>query len=112
MMIDSLKEAIVGGVRGLAQRNDAVAIAVGVAVALSTVYLVEAVVTSMIAPLISIFIHSFESQTFMINGSEFRYGTLVLALISFGLVLAVAWALLRVAPRERREGSPQSDSRE
>lgn len=111
-MAESLKAAVVGGVRKLAQRNDAVAIAVGVAVALSTVYLVEAVVTSMIAPLISIFISSFESQTFEIHGSEFRYGMLVLALLSFGFVLAVAWALLRIAPRERREDSPGPGSRD
>jgi large conductance mechanosensitive channel len=89
--------------KGLEARSDAIALAVGVAVALSTVYLVEAVVTSMVAPLISIFIGSFESKTFTFHGSEFRYGMLVLALISFALVLAAAWLFLRSMSRGSRE---------
>jgi large conductance mechanosensitive channel len=88
---------------GLEVRSDAIAIAVGFAVALSTVYLVEAVVTSMVAPLISIFIGSFEGKTFTFHGSEFRYGMLVLALISFALVLVAAWLLLRSMSRGSRE---------
>ncbi len=92
---------------GLAARGDAVAIAAGFAVALSTVYLVEAVVTSMVAPLISIFISSFESKTFTFHGSEFRYGMLVLALISFALVLAAAWFLLKSASRGSRESGAE-----
>jgi flagellar biogenesis protein FliO len=59
---------------GLTARNDAIAIAAGFAVALSTVYLVEAVVTSLVVPL-----------------------------ISFALVLAAAWFLLRIASREFRD---------
>lgn len=93
--------------RGLTARSDAIAIAVGFAVALSTVYLVEAVVTSLVAPLISIFIDSFESKTFVFHGAEFRYGMLVLALISFALVLAAAWFLLRSASRESRESGAE-----
>ena len=91
---------------GLTTRGDAIAIAAGFAVALSTVYLVGAVVTSVAAPLISIFIDSFESKSFTVHGSEFRYGALVLALISFALVLAAAWFLLRIASR----GSHESDA--
>jgi large conductance mechanosensitive channel len=88
---------------GLMVRGDAIAISVGFAVALSAVYLVEAIVTSMVAPLISIFINSFESKTFTFHGSEFRYGMLVLAMISFALVLAAAWLLLRSLSRGSRE---------
>lgn len=88
---------------GLTVRGDAMAVAAGFAMALASVYLVEAIVTSVVAPLISIFFDSFESKTFFFHGAEFRYGMLVLALISFALVLAAAWFLLRVASRGFRE---------
>lgn len=88
---------------GLTVRGDAMAIAAGFAVALATVYLVEAVVTSVVAPLISIFIDSFEGKAFTFHGSEFRYGMLVLALISFALVLAAAWFFLQRASHVSRE---------
>lgn len=91
----------------LTARSDAIAIAAGFAVALSIVYLVEAVVTSVVAPLISIFISSFESKAFTFHGGEFRYGMLVLALISFTLVLAAAWLLLKGASRGSRESGTE-----
>lgn len=92
---------------GLTMRGDAMAIAAGFAVALSIVFFVEAVVTSVVAPLISIFISSFESKSFTFHGGEFRYGMLVLALISFALVLVAAWFLLRIASRGSRESGAE-----
>lgn len=94
-----LIKGLANSVNGLTARGDAIAIAAGFAVALSVVYLVEAVVTSVVAPFISIFIDSFESKAFNFHGGEFRYGMLVLALISFALVLGAMWLLLRIPSR-------------
>lgn len=77
-------------------RSDLIAVAAGLVMALATFYLVQAVVAYLIAPLISVFVGDpvFEVNSFSIGGSEFRYGVVIEAAISFVLAGAVVFLLV------------------
>ena len=76
-------------------RSDLITVAVGLVMAFATFYLVEAVVAGLIAPLIAIFVGApdFESNTFTISGSDFRYGAVIEAAIAFVLAAAAVYFL-------------------
>jgi large conductance mechanosensitive channel len=86
-------------------RSDLITIVVGLVMALATFYLVEAVVAALVGPLIAIFVgrSDFGSNAFTISGSDFRYGAVVEAAITFVLA-AVAVYLLLVVPYRRYQG--------
>src|SRR5690348_4621254 len=66
-------------------KGDLVTAAVGLVMALATFALVEALVTDLITPIIAAVVgeQSFDSLSFTINGSEFRYGSFITAVIVF-----------------------------
>jgi large conductance mechanosensitive channel len=82
-------------------RSDLVTVAVGLAMAFATFYLVQAVVAYLIAPLISVFVGDpvFEVNAFRVDSSEFRYGAVIEAAITFVLVAAAVYFLLVVPYR-------------
>jgi large conductance mechanosensitive channel len=87
----------------LVARNEPTGVAAGIVVGLAAFYLIQAVVDGLIAPLIAVFIGEprFELNSFTINGSEFRYGAVIEAVITVVLALAVTAAVLSV--RQRRD---------
>jgi len=66
-------------------KGDLITVAVGLVMALATFTLVEALVATMITPIVAAIIGepSFEFLSFTINGSEFRYGAFINAVIVF-----------------------------
>jgi large conductance mechanosensitive channel len=81
------------GLKDSMLRSDLVTVAAGVLLALATFYLLEAIVDYLLAPLISVFVGSppFELNGFTIAGSEFRYGLVIDAAITFVLAAAAAY---------------------
>lgn len=90
------------------RRSDLITVAAGLVMALATFYLLEAIVAYLIAPLISIFVGgpTFETNAFTIHSSEFRYGAVIEAAITFVLAAAAIYFLLIVPCRryQRRKG--------
>jgi large conductance mechanosensitive channel len=84
---------MVKGFRELMGRRALSAAAAGLALALATFALVEVVVTGLIGPVIAAFLgeSNFASNTFTINSSEFRYGAVIEAAITFAIVAALAY---------------------
>ena len=97
-MLKELKEVIL--------RSDAIAVAAGLVMAFATFYLVQAVVAYVIAPLIAVFVGDpvFEANSFSIGGSEFRYGAVIEAVITFALAATVVYLVL--VPYRRHRGEP------
>lgn len=93
------------GLKKLLARNEPSSFAAGIVIGLAAFYLIQAVVAYLIAPLISVFIGDshFELNAFTINTSEFRYGAVIEAAITFVLVLAVIPLALTAV--QRRYGS-------
>lgn len=96
--------------KGLKQsmlRSDLATVAAGLLLALATLFLLQAVVAYLIAPLISVFVGSspFELNAFTIDTSEFRYGAVIESAITFALAAAAAYLL--VAGRYRRHLGPK-----
>jgi len=79
-----------------------------VAVALIMFALVQALVADLITPIIAAIVGepSFEDLTFTINGSEFRYGDFINALITFVSVAAAVYffIVLPYQAYQRRQG--------
>jgi large conductance mechanosensitive channel len=77
-------------------RSDLITVAAGLVMAFATFYLVQSVVAYMVTPLISVFVGDpvFEVNAFSISGSEFRYGAVIEAAITFALAAAVVWFFL------------------
>jgi large conductance mechanosensitive channel len=92
-MLKELKE--------FALRSDLIAVAAGLVIALATFYLVQAIVAGLMAPVIAIFIgnSTFSFSSFTVGGSEFRYGVVIEAAITFVLALAAIYFLLVVPYR-------------
>lgn len=90
------------GLRKLLARNEPTSFAAGIAIGLALFYLIQSVVAYMIAPLISVFIgdSQFELNAFTIDASEFRYGAVIEAAITFALVLAVTLFALTAVQRQ------------
>jgi large conductance mechanosensitive channel len=73
--------------------------------ALAAFFLIQAIVGGLIAPLISVVIGDpiFALNSFMIDGSEFRYGAVIEAVITFALASTAIYFLL-VVPYRRHQG--------
>jgi large conductance mechanosensitive channel len=101
-MVQEFKEFMV--------RSDLLTVAVALVIALATFTLVQAIVAYLIAPLISVFVGSdaLELNAFTVNGSEFRYGAVIQAAITFALALAMIYFLVVVPCRsyQGRKGVP------
>jgi large conductance mechanosensitive channel len=86
------------------ERNDLITIAAGLLMALAAFTLVQAIVAGFIAPLIAMIFGDdlfFSASAFTIHGSEFRYGVVIEAALTFGLAAAAVYFLL-ITPRGRR----------
>jgi len=93
------------GLKGFNARGDLLITAGGLLMALAAFFLVQAIVGGLIAPLISVFIgdSTFGFNSFTIAGSEFGYGAVIEATMTFALALAVVYFLL-VVPYRRLQG--------
>jgi large conductance mechanosensitive channel len=92
-----------GGFRTFLMRGNVVDLAVAVVMGVAFNAIVQALVQGMITPLIGIFTHhvgSFATLSFSVNGSTFRYGAVINALVSFLVIAAVVYYLV-VAPARR-----------
>ena len=95
-------------------RGNLVDMAVGIVVGVAFAALVAALVADFITPLIAAIggNQDFSSLTFSINGSTFRYGAFINALLSFVIVAAVIFFLV-VKPvnalMARRHSEPPAD---
>ena len=94
-------------------RGNVVDLAVGVVVGVAFTAVVTAMVGDLLTPVVAAIFgsHDFSALTFTINGSVFRYGAFLNALIAF-VVVALAVFFLVVVPanalvqRARREPTP------
>ena len=96
------------GFRDFVTGGNLIEVAVGLIMALATFALVQALVADLITPIIAAIVGepSFEDLTFTINGSEFRYGDFINAVITFVSIAAAVYFFV-VAPYQayqRRRG--------
>jgi large conductance mechanosensitive channel len=93
---------IMQGFKAFLLRGNIVDLAVAVVVGTAFTAIVNAVVTDMFTPLIAAFggKHDFSTLTFRLNGSVFKYGDFINAVISFLIVSAVIYFLV-VMPMAR-----------
>jgi large conductance mechanosensitive channel len=94
-------------------RGNMIDLAVAVVVGVAFTAVVTALVTDLITPLIAALAgsHDFSSLTFTINGSVFRYGAFLNALLSFVLIATAVFFLVVIpvnalVQRARREPTP------
>jgi len=87
------------GFRDFLLKGDLITAAVGLVMALATFTLTEALVENLITPIIAAIFGqpNFESLTFTIHHSQFRYGDLLNAAFTFLTIAAVVFFLV-VAP--------------
>jgi large conductance mechanosensitive channel len=76
---------VIKGFREFMLKGDLIATAVGLVMALATFALIEALVNSLIMPIVGAIVGEprFDRLTFTINDSEFFYGSFISALIVF-----------------------------
>lgn len=93
VIADTLK-----GFREFMLKGDLITVAVGLVMALATFSLVEALVAGLIAPIVTAIFGEpgFGGLSFTINGSEFRYGPVIDAAITFLATAAVVYFLVVV----------------
>jgi large conductance mechanosensitive channel len=86
------------GFRDFVTGGNLIEVAVALIMALATFALVQALVADLITPIIAAIVGepSFEDLTFTINGSEFRYGDFINALITFVSVAAAVYFFIVV----------------
>ena len=103
---------MIKGIKELISRSDTITVAGGLLMALAAFTLIQAVVGYLIAPLISVFVGDpiFAINSFTIHGSEFRYGAVIEAAITFALVLVAAYFVL-VVPYRSRQGEDDGAGR-
>jgi large conductance mechanosensitive channel len=101
------------GLKDSMLRSDLVTVAAGVVLALATFYLLEAIVGYLLAPLISVFVGSspFELNAFTVHSTEFRYGAVLVAAITFVLAAAAAYFIAGPYRRQLGRKGPSSDTR-
>jgi large conductance mechanosensitive channel len=96
------------GFRDFVTGGNLIEVAVGLIMALATFALVQALVADLITPIIAAIVGepSFEDLTFTINGSEFRYGDFINAMITFASVAAAVYFFVVVPYQayQRRRG--------
>ena len=92
------------GIKEFISRSDAITVAGGLLMALAAFTLIQAAVGYLIAPLIAVVVGEpiFALNSFTIDGSEFRYGAVIEAAITFALVSAAVYFLLVVLHRGRQ----------
>jgi large conductance mechanosensitive channel len=102
---------VVSGFRDFIARGNVIDLAVAVVIGAAFTGVVQAFVKDILTPLIAAIFgkQDFSSLTFTINGSEFRYGDLVNAVINFVLVAAAIYFFVVVpmnhfAERRNRGG--------
>ena len=96
-------------------RGNVVDLAVAVVIGAAFTGIVTALSTGILTPLIGmIFGTSFSEMTFEINGSEFNYGAVIDAVISFVLIAAVIFFLvvkpMQMLAARRAAGEPTEDT--
>lgn len=91
-------------------RRDPLGVAVAVAIGIGAFYLVQAIVSALIAPLIAVFIGDshFELNEFTINGVEFRYGIVIEYVLSFVAILGLSCVVLSTGGKESGRDGPES----
>jgi large conductance mechanosensitive channel len=96
---------IVRGFKEFMLKGDLVTIAVGLVMALATFALVEALVEDLITPIIGAILGepSFGDLSFAINGSEFRYGAFINAMITFVSTAAAVYFFVVVPYKKFQE---------
>ena len=94
-------------------RGNLVDMAVGIVIGLAFAAVVTALVADLLTPLIAAIFgsHDFSTLTFTINGSTFRYGDFINALITFVSIAAAVFFFVvkpvnSLIARSRREGPP------
>ena len=94
-------------------RGNLVDMAVGIVIGLAFAALVTAFVADLITPIIAAIFgsHDFSQLTFTINGSTFKYGDFINALITFVSIAAAVFFFVvkpvnSLIARSRREGPP------
>ena len=96
------------GFRDFVTGGNLIEVAVALIMALAMFALVQALVAGLITPIIAAIVGepSFEDLTFTINGSEFRYGDFINALITFVSVAAAVYFFIVVPYQayQRRRG--------
>jgi large conductance mechanosensitive channel len=91
--------------KAFAFKGNLIDLAVAFVLGLAFVAVVNATVNDLITPIIGIFFgQSFDSLTFSINGSVFRYGDWLNALISF---VIIAWVLFLIMKAVNLVRKPQ-----
>ena len=82
--------------RDFLMRGNIVELAVAVLIAVAFEAVVTSLADDVIMPIVGIFGGSpdFSANTFSVNGSEFRWGAFVTALVSFAIVAAVVFFLV------------------
>ncbi len=94
-------------------RGNLVELAVAVVIAIAFEAVVTSLADDLLLPVVGIFGGSpdFSANTFTVNGSEFRWGSFVTAVVSFAIVAAVVFFLVvkpmnAVLTRMRTEPTP------
>ena len=93
------------GFRDFVTRGDLIEIAVGLIMALALFALVQSLIADLITPIIAAVVGQpdFGDLTFTINGSEFRYGDFINALITFLSVAAAVYFFIVVPYQKYNE---------
>ena len=107
--------SMVRGFKDFILRGNVVDLAVAVVIGVAFGAVVTALVKDLITPIISLIFgnHDFSSLTFTINGSVFRYGDFLNALIAFVCIAAAVYFFVVVpvnAMLERRRRGQDDDS--
>lgn len=99
-------------------RGNVVELAVAVVIGVAFGVVITALVTDLLTPLISAVVgkHDFSALRFSVNGSVFRYGDFINALVAFVLVAAAVFFLVvrpvnALVQRSRREPTPDPTTR-
>ena len=98
-------DAMLKGFRDFVTRGDLIDIAVGLIMALALFALVQSLIADLITPIIAAVVGQpdFGDLTFTINGSEFRYGDFINALITFLSVAAAVYFFIVVPYQKYNE---------
>ena len=105
--------SILNEFRAFMFRGNLIDTAVGIVIGLAFAALVTAFVADLITPIIAAIFgsHDFSQLTFTINGSTFKYGDFINALITFVSIAAAVFFFVvkpvnSLIARSRREGPP------
>ena len=105
--------AILNEFKAFLLRGNLIDMAVGIVIGLAFAALVTAFVADLITPIIAAIFgsHDFSQLTFTINGSTFKYGDFINALITFVSIAAAVFFFVvkpvnSLIARSRREGPP------